>query len=74
MMYRIVFLKTESVAHKGNMKDDYDKFQAAALSQKQADIFSDWVKEKIARSYTFIDPQFVDCDTMTKWKQTAQKP
>ncbi len=74
MMYRIVYLKTESVAHKGNMKDDYDKFQAAALSQKQADIFTEWVKEKIARSYTFIDPQFVDCDTMTKWKQTAQKP
>ncbi|TSA50363.1 MAG: peptidylprolyl isomerase [Sphingobacteriales bacterium] len=74
MMYRIVFLKTESVAHKGNMKDDYDKFQAAALSQKQADIFLDWVKEKIARSYTFIDPKFSGCETMTKWKQTAQKP
>ena len=74
MMYRIVFLKSESVAHKGNMKDDYDKFQSAALSQKQADIFNEWIKEKIARSYTFIDSQFIDCDTMTKWKQTAQKP
>ncbi len=74
MMYRIVYLKTESVAHKGNMKDDYDKFQAAALSQKQAAVFSEWVKEKIARSYTFIDPQFIDCDTMTKWKQNSQKP
>ena len=74
MMYRIVFLKTESVAHKGNMKDDYDKFQAAALSQQQSTVFNEWVKEKIARSYTFIDAQFTDCDTMTKWKQTAQKP
>ncbi len=74
MMYRIVYMKTESVAHKGNMKDDYDKFQSAALSQKQTDIFTEWVKEKIARSFTFIDPQFSDCDSMLKWKQTAQKP
>ncbi len=71
MMYRIVYLKSESVAHKGNMKDDYDKFQAAALSQKQADIFSKWVEEKISRSYIFIDPQYENCASMEKWKHTA---
>ncbi len=74
MMCRIVFLKSESIAHKGNMKDDYNKFQSAALSQRQADIFNTWIIEKIARSYTFIDSQFIDCETMNRWKQAAQKP
>ena len=71
MMYRIVYLKSESVAHKGNMKDDYDKFQAAALSQKQADIFSKWIEEKISRSYIFIDPQYENCASMEKWKHVT---
>lgn len=72
-MYRIVYLKTESAAHKGNLKDDYDKFQAAALSQKQSDVFLAWMAEKIARSYIFIDPQFTDCESMTHWKKSANK-
>ncbi|MEI7803500.1 MAG: peptidylprolyl isomerase [Bacteroidota bacterium] len=71
MMYRIVYLKSESVAHKGNMKDDYDKFQAAALSQKQTEIFSKWTAEKISRSYIFIDPQYESCESMKKWKNAA---
>lgn len=67
--YRIVLLKSETKPHKANLKDDYDKIQSAALSERQSKAVTDWIKEKIAKTYIQIDKSYTNCDEMQKWIQ-----
>ncbi len=67
--YRIVMLKSETQPHKANLKDDYDKIQGAALSEKQSKAVTDWIKEKISKTYIQVDKDFANCDEMKKWIQ-----
>lgn len=65
--YRIVLLKSETNPHKANLKDDYDKIQNAALSEKQLKAVNDWIKERIEKTYIQVDKDFATCDSMKKW-------
>lgn len=67
--YRVVLLKSETKPHKANLKDDYDKVQSAALSEKQSTAVTDWINEKIAKTYVQVDKDFTHCDEMKKWIQ-----
>jgi len=44
--YRILCLKAKTDPHKGNLKDDYQRIQAAAISEKEKTIIKEWVKRK----------------------------
>lgn len=74
MCYRIVYLKSETKAHRGNLKDDYDKFQSVALQNKQAEVFTKWVEDKISHNYVFVDSDYTNCDVISKWTKNQQKP
>ena len=61
-VYRIVRLDNELPAHRANMVDDYQIMYNGALNQKQMVVFSDWIMEKIQRTYIKISDECSSCD------------
>lgn len=64
---RIVYLKTRTSPHKANLKDDYSKIQAVALSQKQNEKLEAWITEKLPTYYLKIDPEYGSCGVLQTW-------
>jgi peptidyl-prolyl cis-trans isomerase SurA len=64
---RIVFLKSRTEPHKANLKDDYSKIQAVALSQKQNKYLESWIEAKLPTYYLKINKDYADCPQMKRW-------
>lgn len=60
-IYCIVRLDEEIPAHNVNMKDDYNFLAEAALRDKQARMYEEWIREKIKRTYIRISDDFKGC-------------
>ncbi len=61
IVYRILYLKSESPPHVMNMKDDYQKIQGKALEAKQFDILKKWLLKEKNKSYYKIKDNYKDC-------------
>lgn len=61
VVYRILYLKSESPPHVMNMKDDYQKIQAKALEAKQYEVLKKWLAKEKQRSYYNVKDNFKDC-------------
>lgn len=68
--YRIVVVKTRTVPHKANLKDDYQKIQEVALSEKQNKTLSDWVEKKRKITYIKLNEDFSNCPALDHWKNS----
>ncbi len=68
--YRIVTVKSRMPPHKANLKDDYQKIQEVALSEKQSKAMSDWVEKKKKTTYIKINDDFSGCQLLDHWKNT----
>ena len=66
--YRILYLKSESKPHRANMRDDYQKIQAFALEQKKKKAMDDWAMEFKKKVFVRIEPQYLECPEMQRWK------
>jgi peptidyl-prolyl cis-trans isomerase SurA len=66
--YRIVMVKTRTKPHQANLRDDYQKIQEVALSDKQAKVLSDWVEKKRKATYININPEFSSCQELQHWR------
>jgi peptidyl-prolyl cis-trans isomerase SurA len=65
--FRIIYLKSESEPHRANLKDDYYRIQAVALTKKQDDAIQQWLEAKIKETYVRVDADYEDCDDIKKW-------
>jgi peptidyl-prolyl cis-trans isomerase SurA len=66
-VYKLILLKSRTSPHKANLKDDYQKIQAATLSGKQSKAMEDWVKEERKKTFVEIGEQFRSCENMAGW-------
>ena len=69
---RIVYLKSQSVPHRENLKDDYSKIATRALEEKKENTLEDWFFKKIKSYYIRIDSEYKDCPEMAKWTEASQ--
>lgn len=65
---RIVRIKDRTVPHRANLKDDYNFIKKATESNKKSEIISDWINQKIKKTYIRIDESFEDCEFTYKWR------
>ncbi len=65
--YRLLYLKTRTQPHKANLKDDYDRIQAAALEDKKRKVIGDWINNKLKNTYIRISEDYKDCDFQYNW-------
>lgn len=64
---RIIYYKSRTEPHRANLKDDYQKMQAEALSEKQNAVVNDWFHSKRKSSYVKIDAAYTDCAELKAW-------
>lgn len=65
--YRLYYLKSRTVPHKANLQDDYARIHQMALEEKKMDAMNKWVKERVAKTYVYIDPQYQKCNFQREW-------
>ncbi len=66
--FRIIYLKSETPAHKANINSDYSKIKAVAKQSKQAEALNKWIEEKSKNVYVKFNGKFNDCENLNKWK------
>jgi peptidyl-prolyl cis-trans isomerase SurA len=70
---RIVYVKSRTEPHKANLKDDYNKIQQVALSQKQGQKLEAWLEEKLPTYYIKIVPEYQNCSSFANWQKYISK-
>ena len=65
--YRLVKLLVVTEPHTANLKDDYQRIQAAAKGDKQAKKMDQWMKDHISSSYVKIVGEYQNCSFHNTW-------
>jgi len=65
--YRLVRLISRTKPHRANLKDDYQRIQNAALTEKQNKAISKWIEKKRANIYVKIDDEYKTCNFDHNW-------
>jgi peptidyl-prolyl cis-trans isomerase SurA len=65
--FRIVTVKSKTKPHIANLKDDYQKIQEVALTEKQNKALNDWVTKKQKTTYININEEYSDCEILKHW-------
>ncbi len=60
-VFKLIWLKSRSNPHVGNLKEDYSLFKSMALDKKQNDRVSEWVSEKARTTYIRISEKYSKC-------------
>lgn len=66
-VYKLLLLKSRTSPHKANLKDDYQKIQAAALTLKQNIAMQEWVEQQIRKTFVEVGPPFKKCENLKEW-------
>lgn len=65
--YRMIQYVSKTDPHQANLKDDYQKIQQAALTNKQNRVMADWFRKKRATTYIRINEEFKNCELLAPW-------
>ena len=71
--YRLVKLIKVTEAHTANLKQDYQRIQALALSTKQTDVVNQWIKDRVDSFYIRVDESYATCKFKYKWLATSEE-
>ena len=61
---RIIYLKSRTPPHQANLKDDYQKIQAAALNSKRNKAIEEWFNENKDTVFMEIAPEHSGCNLL----------
>ncbi|MBQ3709334.1 MAG: peptidylprolyl isomerase [Bacteroidales bacterium] len=67
--FRLVMVKKKIPAHKANLNDDYALIQSWALNQKNQEVTSEWIRNKVKKAFIRIDEDYCDCDFQFEWQK-----
>lgn len=59
---RIIFYESKIKPHRANLRDDYQKIQAAAINEKRSKIVAKWFEEAVNDVYIDIDKEYDYCN------------
>jgi len=66
-MYKIILMKSKTVAHIADLSKDYVKIQNLALRKKREETIAKWTKEKINDTYIKINKDYKKCEFKNNW-------
>ena len=66
-VYKILYLKSKTDAHKANLAQDFPKLKDAASETKINKTVSDWFEKRRKETYINIDPEYQTCDQLKSW-------
>lgn len=59
---RIIYYQSKIKPHRANLRDDYQKIQAAAINEKRSKVVAKWFEEAVNDVYIDIDKEFDYCN------------
>ena len=62
VFYKIITIKSQTPAHRANLKDDYYLLQEAAKNKKKMSILDEWITEKQKSTFISIYTSLNSCD------------
>ena len=62
VVHKIIVITRIIPQHKATLNDDYAIIQSMAKMQKQQELFLQWIKNNVKKTYIRIDPSFRNCD------------
>ncbi len=65
--YRILYIKNRKEKHIANLKDDYQRIQSMALSDKQSRIMEEWANDMIKQTFVKISDDFKSLKFKYNW-------
>jgi len=65
--YKILYLKSETDAHKANLKQDFPKIKQAALDDKINRTVSQWFEKRRKETFIKIDAEYQACPQVNGW-------
>ena len=68
--YKILYLKSETDAHKANLVQDFPKIKADALEYKINKTISEWFEKRRKETFIKIDPEYMQCPQLQGWANT----
>jgi len=69
-VYKILYLKSETDAHKANLKQDYPKIKEGAQEDKLNRTISEWFEKRRKETFIKIDPEYLVCPQLKGWPNT----
>ena len=67
--FRLIFLRNRTEPHKVNLKDDYQRLQNMAQTNRQKSITDAWINKKLRNTYVRIDADYKNCRFNHNWLQ-----
>lgn len=62
--WRVLYLKSETLPHRANLRDDYQKFQAMAENRKKAKALNDFIQKHKSGMYISISDEYKNCPSI----------
>ncbi|MES2381150.1 MAG: peptidylprolyl isomerase [Bacteroidota bacterium] len=67
-VWRVLYLKSESLPHVANLKDDYQKMQTAAEEDKKNKTLARWIDKNRKQFYVHIADEYKTCPSLEAWQ------
>ncbi len=71
--YRLILLESRSKPHRADLRQDYNKIQAAALEQKKNEYIEQWMLNRLRKTHLSIDPLFQSCPNLQEVLSLAHR-
>ena len=71
--FRLVRLQSRSKPHRADLKQDYNKIQAAALDQKKSEYIELWVLDKLNKTYLSVGDLYQACPNVQQLLNEIQQ-
>jgi len=68
-MYKIILIKSKTVAHIADLDKDYVKIQNLALQKKREETIDKWAKDKLKDTYIKINNDYKKCVFKNNWSK-----
>ena len=70
---RVLYLRTRTLPHRENLKDDYNRLASRALEDKKQGVLEKWFNEHINNYYIYIDQDYNSCAQLKPWLDASAK-
>jgi peptidyl-prolyl cis-trans isomerase SurA len=66
---RILILRSKTLPHIANLKEDYQKIHEIVVTQKQQELMLKWIKKTVQKNYIRIDDEYKNCQQLSIYFQ-----
>nr|MBS0038027.1 peptidylprolyl isomerase [Saprospiraceae bacterium] len=70
--YKIFKLLTRTKPHRANLKEDYAKIKDMATEYKRANLFNEWLMERLSDSFIHIEDRYHACPNIEFWLEQSR--